>query len=90
MVLGTESRNIPIPVDVRTNAVAKSVKVVEPPDPSPEILATLKRQFPCLFPVNPHMRNSEDRLLTFDHRWPKHKINAAVPHIVKAGFYFLG
>ena len=58
--------------------------------PSPEMLASLKQQFPCLYPVNPHMRNSEDRLLTFDDRWPKHKINATVPHIVEAGFYFLG
>ena len=90
MVLRMESRNIPIQDDVRTNSVAKSVKVVEPPDPSPEMLASLKQQFPCLYPVNPHMRNSEDRLLTFDHRWPKHNINATVPHIVEAGFYFLG
>jgi len=90
MVLQTERRNIPISNGMRLKPIPKLMTVVEPPDPSPEELARLKREFQCLFPVNPHMRNIEDRFTTFDHRWPKHKINATIQHIVKAGFFFLG
>ena len=88
MVMATESRNISLP-NTSVN-VFPMIKVVEPPDPSPEEIANLKRQFPCLYPVNPHMRSFDERFQTFDHRWPNHKINASIRHIVKAGFYFLG
>ena len=56
------------------------------PQSSPEI-------FPCLHPINPHMRDSEVRLQTFADRaanWPAHRINATPREIVEAGFYYLG
>ena len=49
--------------------------------------------FPCLHPINPHMRDSENRLQTFADRaanWPAHRINATPREIVEAGFYYLG
>ena len=90
MVMGAEIRNIPLAESIRKTRARKSFTLVEPADPSPQELENLKRQFPCLCPVNPHMRNFEDRLQTFDHRWPKLKINPTPRHIAKAGFFFLG
>ena len=56
------------------------------PQANPEI-------YPCLHPINPHMRDSENRLQTFADRaanWPAHRINATPREIVEAGFYYLG
>ena len=89
MILKQESRNIPLPDTIRRQQKARKT-VLEPADPSPGKLEALKRQFPCLYPVNPHMREKEARLETFDRRWPSQKINATPEHIVKAGFFFLG
>ena len=86
----TEIRNIPLPESIRKARARKPLTLAEPADPSPQELEKLKRQFPCLYPVNPHMRKFEDRLQTFDHRWPKLKVNATPRHIAKAGFFFLG
>ena len=49
--------------------------------------------FPCLYPVNPHMRSAEARLQTFIDNssiWPAHRIRASPREIVDAGFYYLG
>ena len=49
--------------------------------------------FPCLHPINPHMRSREARLQTFlDHCtvWPAHRIRASPQQIVDAGMFYLG
>ena len=49
--------------------------------------------FPCLHPINPHMRNEESRLQTFhDHAliWPAHRVKATPKDIAEAGMYYLG
>ena len=49
--------------------------------------------FPCLHPINPHMRNEESRLQTFhDHGliWPAHRTKATPKDIAEAGMYYLG
>ena len=49
--------------------------------------------FPCHHPINPHMRDRENRLQTFVDRatnWPAHRINATPREIVDAGFFYLG
>ena len=49
--------------------------------------------FPCSNPINPHMRDRENRLQTFVDRatnWPAHRINATPREIVDAGFFYLG
>ena len=49
--------------------------------------------FPCLHPVNPHMRNEAARLQTFLDNltvWPAHRINATPEEISRAGMYYLG
>ncbi|CAK8695780.1 unnamed protein product [Clavelina lepadiformis] len=59
-------------------------------------LITLQRNrnlFPCLNPVNPHMRSEESRVQTFlDHSssWPAHRIRATPRQIANAGMYYLG
>ena len=89
MVLQLERRNIPSPETImRLQNAKRSIK--EPADPSPQEMENLKRQFPCLYPVNPHMKDFNARLQTFDQRWPSQKVNATPQHIAKAGFYFLG
>ena len=53
----------------------------------------LRNTFPCLHPVNPHMRSSEARLQTFldnSSIWPAHRICATPQQIVNAGMYYLG
>ena len=53
----------------------------------------LRNLFPCLHPVNPHMRNKEARLQTFldnSSIWPAHRIRATPQQIVDAGMYYLG
>ena len=53
----------------------------------------LWNMFPCLHPVNPHMRNKEARLQTFldnSSIWPAHRIRATPQQIVDAGMYYLG
>ena len=57
---------------------------------SEEPPTSLQLQFPCSNPRNPHMRGMEDRVQTFDQRWPSHRINASIADIANAGFYFLG
>ena len=49
--------------------------------------------FPCLHPVNPHMRSSQARLQTFldnSNIWLAHRICATPQQIVDAGMYYLG
>ena len=49
--------------------------------------------FPCSYPINPHMRDNDNRLQTFVDRatnWPAHRINATPREIVDAGFFYLG
>ena len=53
-------------------------------------IENLKQQFPCEYPVNPHMKDFNARLQTFDQRWSSQKVNATPQHIAEAGFYFLG
>ena len=89
MVLQIESRNIPLPETLIRLQNARK-KIEEPADPSRQEIENLKRQFPCLNPVNPHMKDFNARLQTFDQRWPSQKVNATPQHIAKAGFYFLG
>ena len=84
MVLKAEVRNIPMLKPVITPAG------IEPPDPDFAEAMDLQRLFPCLNPVNPHMKQLSDREQTFDSRWPRHKILAPTKHIAKAGFFFLG
>ena len=65
-----------------------SVQTRQPPRTSP-----LYDTFPCLHPVNPHMRSSEARLQTFldnSSIWPAHRIRATPQQIVDAGMYYLG
>jgi len=50
----------------------------------------LRQNFPCRYPVNPHMREVSARRVTFDNGWPIDKVNASPVVISKAGFYFLG
>ena len=53
----------------------------------------LRSIFPCLHPVNPHMRGSQARLQTFldnSSIWPAHRIRATPQQIVNAGMYYLG
>ena len=54
------------------------------------IQALLRQNFPCSFPVNPHMKEESARLVTFDQRWPSSKIQATPLQVAQAGFYFLG
>ena len=89
MVLQTESGNIPLPETVMRLEHARN-KIEKPVDPNPQEMENLKRQFPCEYPVNPHMKHFNARLQTFDQRWPIQKGNATPQHIAKAGFYFLG
>ncbi|XP_076816620.1 baculoviral IAP repeat-containing protein 7-like [Clavelina lepadiformis] len=49
--------------------------------------------FPCLNPVNPHMKSKKSRLQTFlDHSssWPTHRIRTTPRQIANAGMYYLG
>ena len=49
--------------------------------------------FPCLHPINPHMRSRKARLQTFldnASRWPTHRIRATLADIADAGMYYLG
>ena len=72
---------------------------IPPPDAPPTIgenqqpTENLRSIFPCLHPVNPHMRSSEARLQTFldnSSIWPAHRIRATPQQIVDAGMYYLG
>ena len=59
----------------------------------PRRTSPLYDTFPCLHPVNPHMRSSEARLQTFldnSSIWPAHRIRATPQQIVDAGMYYLG
>ncbi|XP_076810466.1 baculoviral IAP repeat-containing protein 3-like [Clavelina lepadiformis] len=85
-----ETRNVPLPPQTSDFLGDPVFGLPEPPDPSPAELAQLKVHFPCLNPVNPHMRREEMRLDTFDRRWPSAKVKATKQQIAKAGFFFLG
>ena len=72
---------------------------ISPPDAPPttgenqEPSENLGDIFPCLHPVNPHMRSNEARLQTFLDNcsiWPAHRIRATPQEIVDAGMYYLG
>ena len=56
-------------------------------------LRFLEENYPCIHPINPHMRTREARLQTFTDnsaRWPAHKTRATPQQIVDAGMYYLG
>ena len=58
-----------------------------------EELSSRQINFPCLHPVNPHMRSSEARLQTFLDNCSiclAHRIRATPQQIVDAGMYYLG
>ena len=85
MVLGTESTNVPLvqeprPAESSTGSSKPTVSLID----------ERKRQFPCLYPINPHMRNFESRVATFDHKWQRFNVKASIQDIARAGFYFLG
>ena len=50
--------------------------------------------YPCLHPVNPHMRSSAARLETFKPtptvRWPRERLRAGINEVTNAGFFYLG
>ena len=50
----------------------------------------LINEFPCLYPINPHMMEEFSRKDTFDIRWPINKVRATPETIARAGFFFLG
>ena len=85
-----ERRNIPLPESIRKARARETSALAEPKGPSPQEAENLKRQFPCQYPINGHMRNFADRLTTFDCRWPQEKVRATKQDLAKAGFYFLG
>jgi len=80
---GREPRNIPL-------TPAPAAQLQEPPNPDAETQSQLDLVFQLQNALNPHMRNYEARLQTFDRRWPRSKINASIEHIARAGFFFLG
>jgi len=56
--------------------------------PSNEVI--LKQLFPCLDPVNPHMRDFEVRLATFEVGWPRSKTRASPKELAKSGMFCIG
>ncbi|XP_076818304.1 baculoviral IAP repeat-containing protein 2-like [Clavelina lepadiformis] len=90
MVQGTDGRNISIPPGDRLAPPDRPAVFREPPDPSETEQRELQSNFPCLYPVSPHMRNEDSRFETFDHRWPQSRVRATPRQIAKAGFFFLG
>ncbi|XP_039274671.2 baculoviral IAP repeat-containing protein 7-B-like [Styela clava] len=98
MVRQVPSGNIPMTdqerrdadeADQRRIAQLAPSNPVEPPDPSEEEQRYLAEHFPCRHPANPHMREYQFRLSTFDQNWPN-RIRATPEQIAKAGFFFLG
>jgi len=81
MVQGIEANNISLPHRPRLQMPARSIKSER---------ALICQTFPCLYPVNPHMNDELDRLVTFDLLWPSDKVIASPLLISLAGFYFLG
>jgi len=67
--------------------------VTPPPAPqaggemTPMNLAEL---FPCMNPVNPHMRSMEARLATFDVGWQSDRVRASPQLLADSGMYYLG
>ena len=49
-------------------------------------------KYPCLYAVNPGMRNLEDRLKSFSGAsgWPAWKLDATPQDFALAGMYYLG
>nr|CAB3225556.1 ZF(RING)-14 zinc finger protein [Phallusia mammillata] len=88
MTQGSETRNVPLSQSERT-AVNQQIVFHEPPDPSENETRDLRNMFPCLDPHNPHMRNLENRIESFQ-SWPSSRINATPFEIARAGFYYLG
>ncbi|XP_076818309.1 E3 ubiquitin-protein ligase XIAP-like isoform X2 [Clavelina lepadiformis] len=90
MVQGTDGRNVSIPPGDRLAPSTRPAVFREPPDLSETERRELQNNFPCLYPVSPHMRNEDSRFETFDHRWPQSRVRATPRQIAKAGFFFLG
>ena len=62
-----------------------------PPPVTPN--QNLYHMFPCNNPVNPHMRQLQSRLKTFDEHistWPQHRLTATPQDMATAGLYYLG
>ncbi|XP_078492149.1 baculoviral IAP repeat-containing protein 7-like [Ciona intestinalis] len=88
MIQGTETRNVALAAPpLQTH---RESEIQEPPDPSESTKRVLKTVFPCLCPVNPHMRYEKKRLATFDSRWPASGFRASPSQLAKAGYFFLG
>ena len=80
--LGTESTSVEQPIQARNSAELSKSQA--------GLMGERNRQFPCLFPINPHMQHYESRVATFDHNWRRFNIKASINDIARAGFYFLG
>ena len=56
--------------------------------------ASWMARYPCLHPVNPHMKSISARAETFGtrngNRWPQEKLRATTDELVNAGFFHLG
>ena len=50
----------------------------------------LQQLFPCRNPVNPHMRNIQSRLATYETGWPAERIQASSRELADSGLYYLG
>ena len=89
------TNSITASISVNTNSSQQTDSSSNPP----QTLHTQTNQsnlvgfFPCLTPINPHMRSREMRIQTFlDHSstWPAHQIQATPSDIADAGMYYLG
>ena len=50
----------------------------------------LQQLFPCLTPVNAHMRNIQSRLSTFEAGWPRSKVRVSPRELAESGMFYLG
>nr|CAB3225580.1 ZF(RING)-14 zinc finger protein [Phallusia mammillata] len=90
MVQGSEQQNVCLTPEQRATVPSSQHVFHEPPDPSEDVARDLRNMFQCNFAVNPHMRNEDTRLETYDHRWPTSQVNATPRQIAAAGFFYLG
>nr|CAB3267788.1 baculoviral IAP repeat-containing protein 7-A-like [Phallusia mammillata] len=82
-------------------SVVASTRAVERSQDDPEVSRNIETStssareslFPCLDPVNSHMKRESARLSTFTgnrHNWPSDRINASFQQFAEAGLYYLG
>ena len=87
--LTTHQSNSSLPISIVSNNTS-TVTSVPNYESTPQQNAV---EFSCSYPINPHMRDDENRLQTFADRatnWPAHRINATPREIVDAGFFYSG